>query len=162
MGTTRDIYNYLGVKIGEIELPSSTTEDEWTAKLAEYSAAPKTQEQIAKENLAISITDRKTFGDELMEEFKLKNISDGIAWYQAMHLHSRIRAWEVTLPPALGSVVVTVDLLNMIVSGDIETASLALLYGANDAMSSPLHWITNERRVWLINKMRAWLQWPLV
>lgn len=36
MGTKRDIYNYEGIKIGELELPNSTTEEEWLEKLAEY------------------------------------------------------------------------------------------------------------------------------
>lgn len=44
MGTKRDILNHLGVKIGELELPNSTTEDEWTAKLAEYALPPVTTE----------------------------------------------------------------------------------------------------------------------
>lgn len=46
MGTKRDIYNYYGVKIGELELPNSTTEEQWLEKLAEYSKKP---EKIFKE-----------------------------------------------------------------------------------------------------------------
>lgn len=42
MGTTRDIINHLGVKTGELELPNSTTEEEWAAKLAEYALPPIT------------------------------------------------------------------------------------------------------------------------
>jgi len=36
----RDILNYLGDKIGELELPDGTSEQEWAAKLAYYSAPP--------------------------------------------------------------------------------------------------------------------------
>lgn len=46
MGTKRDIYNYDGIKIGELELPNSTTEEQWLEKLAEYSKKP---EKIFKE-----------------------------------------------------------------------------------------------------------------
>lgn len=40
MGTKRDIYNHLGVKTGELELPNSTTEEQWLEKLAEYAKPP--------------------------------------------------------------------------------------------------------------------------
>lgn len=43
MGTKRDVYNHLGVKIGVLELPYTTTEEEWTARLAEYSADPSVE-----------------------------------------------------------------------------------------------------------------------
>lgn len=46
MGTKRDIYNHLGQKIGELELPNETTEEQWQEKLAEYSKIP---EKIFKE-----------------------------------------------------------------------------------------------------------------
>lgn len=109
----------------------------------------------------ISIQERKKFGEQLMEDFKLKNLNEGIQWFQAVHLHARVRAWQVNYPnPIDGSDVV--DIFNMVLSGDIETASLSLLYGVNDEMTLPTHWITNERRLWLINQMRAWLGWPPV
>jgi len=44
MGTKRDIYNHLGVKTGELELPNSTTEEQWLEKLAEYAKPPFTTE----------------------------------------------------------------------------------------------------------------------
>lgn len=109
----------------------------------------------------ISIQDRKKYGEQLIEDFKLKNLSDGIQWFQAVHLHSRVRAWQVNYPAPIGGSD-TVDIFNMILSGDIETASLSLLYGVNDEMTLPTHWITNERRLWLINQMRIWLGWPTV
>lgn len=108
-----------------------------------------------------SIQDRKIFGEQLIEDFKLKNLNEGVQWYQAVHLHSRVRAWEVTYPHPIGGTD-TVDIFNMILSGDIETASLSLLYGQNDDMSLPTHWITDERRKWLINQMRTWLGWPTI
>lgn len=44
MGTKRDIYNHLGVKCGELELPNTTSEEVWTEKLAEYAKPPVTTE----------------------------------------------------------------------------------------------------------------------
>ena len=38
----RDILNYLGEKIGELELPEGTSEEVWAAKLAVYAVAPPT------------------------------------------------------------------------------------------------------------------------
>lgn len=112
-------------------------------------------------DIKTSIIDRKTFGEKLTEEFKYKNLQEGITWYQAVHLHSRVRDWKVNYPsPLTGSE--NVDLFNMILSGDIETASLSLQYGENDDMTLPQHWVTQERRMWLVNKMRVWLGWPEV
>lgn len=103
---------------------------------------------------------RKDFGENLMLAFKQKNISEGIQWYQALWLHSRIREWKVTLPPALGSAVLYVDLINMLtVSGDIETTCLAVMYGEPDDMSSVLHWCSADRLNWLRDQMKAWLGW---
>lgn len=39
----RDILDYLGNKIGELELPDETSEEVWTAKLAKYAKAPSTE-----------------------------------------------------------------------------------------------------------------------
>lgn len=103
---------------------------------------------------------RKEFGSNLMLAFKQKNISESCQWYQASWLHSRVREWKVTMPAGLGGVVIYVDIQNMIMSGDIETACLCLIYGEADDMSSPLHWITEERKVWLLTQMKTWLGWP--
>lgn len=102
---------------------------------------------------------RRDFGINLMLAFKQKNISEGIQWYQAIHMHSRFRAWDVQLPPALGGGIETVDLLNMILSGDIETACLSAQFGQPDSMTSPVHWISPERLAWTIDQMKAYLGW---
>ena len=112
--------------------------------------------------MRISISDREKFGDQVIEEFKLKNLKEGIKWFQAIHLHERIKNWKVNLPAEVGGGEAFVDIFNMVLSGDIETASLALLYGENDDMTQGKHWVTNERRMWLLNRMREWLGWPTV
>jgi len=37
----RDILNHLGEKIGDLELPNSTSEEEWLATLASYAKEPQ-------------------------------------------------------------------------------------------------------------------------
>lgn len=117
---------------------------------------------------------RRKFGGELMLAFKQKNISEGMQWFQAIHLHSRIKKWKVNYPtpaqfphPAyssignvIGGTSDEVDLFNMIAGGDIETACFSLMYGENDAMDLPHHWISEERRQWIVSQMKAWLGWP--
>lgn len=119
--------------------------------------------QYKADNLA-----RREFGENIMLAFKQKNISEGVQWFQAIHLHARLRAWEVTYPMALAGVpglevlagaTKTVDIVNMIYAGDIETACLAASYGQPDAMTSPEHWLSDERRLWLVNEMKRWLGW---
>lgn len=102
---------------------------------------------------------RREFGQKLMLAFKIKNISEGVQWYQAIHMHARLRAWNVNMPQALGGTVETVDCLNMILAGDIETACLSAMYGTPDDMSSPLHWLSAERVNWLIGEMKTFLGW---
>jgi hypothetical protein len=102
---------------------------------------------------------RKEFGERLMLAFKQKNISEGIQWYQAIQLHHRMRDWKVTYPPQLGSIEKRVDIVNMVYSGDIETTCLALQFGEADTMTSPEHWITQDRINWMVSQMKSWLGW---
>jgi hypothetical protein len=103
---------------------------------------------------------RKEFGSRLLLAFKQKNISEGIQWFQAVHLHSRMREWKVVYPPQLGSLEKRVDIINMIYAGDIETATLSAIYGEADPMTSPEHWLSQERLSWVILQMKTWLGWP--
>lgn len=116
---------------------------------------------LANQGTSSDIAMRRKFASDLFEAFKIKNINEGIQWYQGMHLHEVTRNYKVTLPPVLGSVEMRVDLVNMLVAGDIETGCLALTYGEVDAMDQPYHWFSDERRLWLIEQMKRFLGWPL-
>lgn len=104
---------------------------------------------------------------ELMVEYKQKNIDENIQWYQAFWLQSRVKNWKVNYPSALISALnlpeeqqsVYVDLPNMASTGDVETLCLALMYGEVDDMTSPLHWITEERLNWMITQLKGFLNW---
>ena len=102
---------------------------------------------------------RLEFGHRLMLAFKQKNISEGINVWQSIHMHSRFRAWDVQIPAPYGAGIETVDLLNMILSGDIETACVSARYGVLDDMTNPRHWINQERLDWCVEQMERWLGW---
>lgn len=124
------------------------------------------EEYLSNASYYSDLLARREFGAKLMTAFKQKNLSEGIQWYQGIHLHNRVRKWQVIMPPALLTAMggipdpgEYVDLVNVIVSGDIETASLCLTYGVADDMTSPFHWCTQDRIDWLNNQMKAWLGW---
>lgn len=102
---------------------------------------------------------RRDFGLRLMLAFKQKNVSEGIQWHQAVHMHARLREWTVNMPAPLGGGTETVDLLNMILSGDIETACLSAMYGEADPMTGPRDWISQDRLDWCVSEMKKFLGW---
>jgi hypothetical protein len=155
---TRDILNYLGEVVGQLELPDGTSEEVWAEKLAPYARSPEDQTQIKINWL---IKDRKQFAEEMMERFKNRNINGGMSVVKALWLHHRMRAWDVTLPPAMGGFTYVVDILNMAVSGDLETAYFALRYGNLDAMDQPYHCIDQTTVDWLKNELSNYLGFNL-
>lgn len=98
----------------------------------------------------------RQFAKELLAEFKQRNIDDGVNMAQALWMHHRMRAWACTY----GGNTYTVDIPNMAMAGDIQTACVALLYGAADDMGQAYHWLSAERLLWLTSNMKAWLGWP--
>jgi hypothetical protein len=98
---------------------------------------------------------RQIFAKKMMLKFKHKNIAEGINAIQSLWLHERTRKWQCEIM----GVTLTVDIINMAVSGDIETACLALIYGQPDDMTHPKHWFTQERMNFLINEMKEYLGW---
>jgi hypothetical protein len=118
------------------------------------------EEYLSNSSYMADNMSRKEFGEKLMLAFKQRNISEGLQWYQAIWLHHRVREWQVTYPEALGGDICYVDVCNMMYSGDIETACLALQYGVVDDMTKPFHCVTEDRKAWLIAQMKAWLGWP--
>jgi hypothetical protein len=153
--TTRDVYNYLGVKVGTLTLPVETTEEQWTEKLALYQLPPPSAAEIQASYLKRTIVERKAYAEDLLERLKARNISQGINALQGMWMHSRMRA----LPITFMGVATTQDIMNMAVSGDIEIACLTLQNATPDDMSMPYHWWSQDRINWLITDMKAYLGW---
>lgn len=111
-------------------------------------------EQYKSNNKAL-----QDFASDFMLALKIKNISESINVTQALWVHHRLRAWSVTLPPEMGGFTYSVDIMNMIVAGDIETATIALMYGTADDMTQPYHWLNTERITYMIDELKLWLGW---
>lgn len=151
----RDILNYLNEKIGELELPDDTTEQEWQERLTLYKVAPPSPEEIANKALSTTIKQRKEWADNMLERFKVRNIEIGINGMQALWLHHRMRSLDINFQ----GIPMTVDILNMVVSGDVETALLAIMYSTPDDGSQPSHFYDQSAKDWLINEMKEYLGW---
>lgn len=151
----RDILNWQNVKIGELELPDNTPEEIWEKKLAPYKVAPPSEQEILDSRLRYSIKDRKIWAEDMMERFKKRNIESGINALQSLWLHHRMRALEINF----SGVPMTLDILNMAVSGDIETACIALMYSSVDSGFETQHWYVEDTKNWLVNEMKQYLGW---
>ena len=152
MGTTSDIFDWRGVKIGTLELPTETTEEQWAEKLATYAQAPSDPTVAYIET---TIEQRKAFADQLMEDIKRQNTLEGINLMQALWVHHRLRALEITI----GGVPFTIDLMNLVISGDIEVAAVVLMNTTPDDMTQPYHWLSTERLSWITAKITTYLGW---
>ena len=80
---------------------------------------------------------------------------DGITAIQGMHMHHIFRAY----PVSFGGQNFTIDLMNLAISGDLEIATLSLIYGYTDDMSQPYHWFSAERKQWVITELKKFLGW---
>jgi hypothetical protein len=106
--------------------------------------------------LNVSIKIKKEFADDLIERLKKKNISENINAMQGLWMHQKIRA----LPVTLYGITFTVDLMNMVVSGDIELACISLQNTTPDDMSLPYHWLSADRISWIVTELKKFLGWP--
>jgi hypothetical protein len=154
---TRDILDYLGNKLGEISEPEgiSWTEEEWEGKLSPYAAAPPTVEEQTYVALERTVLQSRAWADEIIEEFKKENLAyflensvpNDLAIMVSLHVHHRLRAIDITV----GGLPLTIDLMNLVISGDLETAFVVLSYMEPDDMTMPYHWFSQER----INSLKA-------
>lgn len=97
---TRDVLNLSGVKIGELTLPATTTEDEWAARLA-LPPAPTMQQIIDKKIIAY-----QQIAPILLRELYVQNTLAGITVQQSDQMFDEfadvvIRIREGTFPTAL-------------------------------------------------------------
>lgn len=152
----RDIVNYLEEVVGQMELPDDTSEEIWAAKLAVYAVAPLSQGELAARALNLTIGVRKAYCEDLMGRFKRANIEAGITAPQGLWMHHRMRAADISL----GGLPLTLDILNMVVSGDVELGCVALQYVTPDDMTQTYHWLSSARLAWLVADMKVFLGWP--
>ena len=150
---TRQIKNYLGQVTGELTLPEGTTEQEWAERLNGYNFTPLTAAQNA---LKFTVADRKRYADDLMERLKQENIRRGINVKQALYMHHTFRE----LPIIFDGLQMKIDLLNLIVSGDVECGIIALLCTTGlHSGTEAYHWFTPGLRDWIVADMKNYLGW---
>ena len=150
---TRKIIDYAGNEIGDLTLPSSTAESEWQERLASYVISP---EQALNNSIAFNISERRRFADSLIESFKKENITAGINISQALHMHDLLRRVAVNF----SGEVFELDLMNLVMSGDLEVAAIGLMYMTNlDDGSQLNHWFTAGRRDWVVGQIKSYLGW---
>lgn len=108
-----------------------------------------------------TVTENKGFADEMMQRLKEKNILEGLSSIdQSAWVHHRLRKLDYTLSD--NTTVVQLDVMNLVVSGDIETAEHALGQMTPDDMTETYHWWTQARIDWIRNEIREYLGWPLI
>lgn len=148
--TTRNILNYEGRAIGQLTLADDTTEEQWEEALSGYAAPVPVIDP-----LDILIENRKVFSKELINEMKKRNINRGLNARQGLWMHHKMRA----LPVTFYGVNYTIDVLNMVISGDVELSCLALMNCELDDMTEPYHWLDAENRDWAVARLKAYLGW---
>lgn len=108
-----------------------------------------------------TVKENKEFSDQLMQALKEKNLIEGLSSIdQAAWVHHKLRKVDYTLSDE--ETVVQIDVLNLVISGDIETADQVLSQIVPDDMSEPYHWLSQERINWIRNQIRGFLEWPLI
>jgi len=154
--STRNILNLNGEVVGQLTLPDSASESEWTEKLQSYSQPLPSADIVMQGLVRTTVKQRKEWADDLMERFKVRNMKQGINLLQALWLQHRMRALNVTV----GGVPFVIDMLNLVVSGDVETACVCLQYMTLDDMTMPYHFIDDNCRNFLVTEMKTYLGWP--
>lgn len=109
---------------------------------------PKTEQELAEMTLVSTVTAGKAAADVIMEKFKKSNLvrftQQGLTQEQmimkSLWVHHRLRAVPITM----GGVSFVIDLLNLCISGDIETALVVVSLMQPDDMSEPYHFLSAE------------------
>ena len=105
----------------------------------------------------------------LIEDVKLMNQNAGLGLSQSLWFHHRMRALPLSvvqahadaMPPLqpLVGLTLTIDLMNLVVSGDVETAYAALLCAQPDDMSEEYHCINQDLLDYLKYRIAQFLGW---
>lgn len=152
---TRNVLDWQGNVVGELTLPSGTPENVWAAKLAHYAKPPPSQQEQLAEMLSRKVSKSREIADDIIERFKKtnlqffleNNVSNDLAILMSTHVHHRLRAVDVTI----NGNQFTIDLMNLVISGDLETAYMVLGYMQPDSMTEPFHFLSQEK----IDALRA-------
>lgn len=111
----------------------------------------------------------RDFAQDLIARIKMENRGEDINLSQALWVHSRLRALECIvqqshadafppLTPLVGKTIY-LDLMNLVISGDLETAYAALFVATPDDGSEDYHWLTSDRIAWIRHEIGLFLGW---
>lgn len=108
-----------------------------------------------------TVRENKEFADDMMQRMKEKNLLEGLSTIdQAAWVHHRLRLVDYVLSDNVTQT--KIDVMNLVISGDIETAEHVLGQMVPDDMSEVYHWWTQARIDWVRNEIRTFLGWPLL
>jgi hypothetical protein len=134
-----------------------------------WSAAYEAQQQTTEAFKKFTITERRQWAEGLMEELKLMNIEAGVDLSQSLWLHHRLRNLTFTVAPGhvtafpplapLLNQTITIDFMNLVISGDIETGFAALVCAAPDDMSQPFHSFSSQLIGFIQMRIAQYLGW---
>jgi hypothetical protein len=153
----RDILDYQGNVTGQLELPDDTPDEIWSEQLATYAVAPPDPAVVA---ITKTIEENNRYAKDLMKRMKALNLGNNMNIGQALWMHHRLRALDIDLTPLGMPMTLTLDILNLVVSGDIETGCVALQITEPDDMSMPYHCISRDFINWIVADMKSYLGWP--
>lgn len=136
----RDILDYQGNVLGQLELPDDTPEEVWEEKLAPYARPPQDPVEAMVDYL-IEKNKNATSGilDQInrliLSNFVSSGLSDAKIAEKMLWAQHRLRALTFTI----GGDEYTVDIVNLFVTGDISSALVALSNMPPDDMSLSKH-----------------------
>jgi hypothetical protein len=108
-----------------------------------------------------TVAENRLFSEDLIQRFKKQNLISGLSTIdRAAWVHHRLRKVDYLLSD--NETLIHIDVLNLVISGDIETAEQVLGQMSPDDMSEDYHWLNQERINWLRNEIRKYLEWPLL
>lgn len=145
----RDILNWQGIKIGEMEMPDGTPEERWAKLLEPYAKHPPSDDEKLQAALSRTVSESRIIADQIIEEIKKENlayflqneISNDIAILKSLWTHHRLRNIELTV----SGITMNIDLMNLIITGDLETAYVVLSSITPDDMTQPYHFLSSDR-----------------
>ena len=115
------------------------------------------------------IAARRLWAENMMERLKFQNIQNDATLAQSLWIHTRLRKLEITplqahadafpaLQPVVG-VTLVIDLMNLVISGDLETAYATLLCTTPDPMTEEYHVLDQDLIDWIKNEIAVYLGW---
>lgn len=106
-----------------------------------------------------TVDESNVIAKDIIQKFKAENLSyfvanqipNEVAIFNSLWLHHRLRAVEINV----GGIPFVIDVLNLVVSGDLETALVVLQYMTPDDMTAPYHFLSQERINRLVSMLAA-------